>query len=370
METFIHLYATLYSYDNLYLAWKKARKGKTLKDYVIDFETNLENNLKELKYELETFTYKPSPLTTFVIRDPKTRKISASHFRDRVVHHALCNVIEPILSKDFIYDSFANQKGKGTHLAIRRFERFLRRVKSKPRFAGGGQRLLFKETYYGYALKADIRHYFDTVDHEILLHIIGRRIKDRDVLWLISMILNNHKTEVAGKGMPIGNLTSQFFANVYLNELDHFVKHILKVKYYLRYVDDFIILHRDKKTLERWQEAIDQFLKDSLKVELHPDKTRIVTLDEGVTLLGFRIFHYYRLLKKSNARRIIKRLERFRKLYNNGKISREEALTRFEGWFAYAEFANTYNLRTRLVNEYSDLLSTSHSEDGKLYLLF
>ncbi len=223
---------------------------------------------------------------------------------------------------------------------------------------------MFKETYYGYALKADIRHYFDTVDHETLLHIIRHRIKDRDVLWLISMILNNHKTEVAGKGMPIGNLTSQFFANVYLNELDKFVKHTLNARYYLRYVDDFVILHRDKRVLEAWRISIDQFLKDSLKVELHPDKTRLVPLEEGITLLGFRVFYYYRLLKKSNARRIIKRLERFRELYNNGKMSREEALTRFEGWFAYAEFANTYNLRNRLVNEYSDLLSIPHSEEG------
>lgn len=215
---------------------------------------------------------------------------------------------------------------------------------------------MFREVDYGYALKADIRHYFDTIDHETLLRLIEHKIKDRDTLWLIRIILNNHKTEVAGKGMPIGNLTSQFFANVYLNELDHFVKHTLKAKYYLRYVDDFVILHRDKKTLEAWKDVIDQFLRYSLKVELHADKTRIVALEEGVTLLGFRVFHYYRLLKKSNARRIIKRLEKFRRLCNSGKMRKEEAMTSFEGWFAYAEFANTYNLRNRLTHEFSDLL--------------
>jgi len=138
METYTNLYPTLCSDENLYLAWRKARKRKTLKDYVIAFESDLDNNLKSLKYELETLTYVPSPLTTFIIRDPKTRKISASHFRDRVVHHALCNIIEPILSKSFIYDSFANQKGKGTHLAIRRFEHFLRKVMQKPELQGGG----------------------------------------------------------------------------------------------------------------------------------------------------------------------------------------------------------------------------------------
>lgn len=138
METYNNLYSTLCSDENLYLAWRKARKRKTLKDYVIAFESDLENNLKVLKYELETLTYAPSPLTTFVIRDPKTRKISASHFRDRVVHHALCNIIEPILSKSFIYDSFANQKGKGTHLAIKRFENFLRKIRFKTPFCVGG----------------------------------------------------------------------------------------------------------------------------------------------------------------------------------------------------------------------------------------
>ena len=128
METYTNLYSTLCSDENLYLAWRKARKRKTLKDYVILFESNLENNLNQLKYELETFSYNPSPMTTFIVRDPKTRKISASHFRDRIVHHALCNIIEPILSKDFIYDSFANQKGKGTHLAVKRLENFMRKL--------------------------------------------------------------------------------------------------------------------------------------------------------------------------------------------------------------------------------------------------
>jgi len=141
MKTYTNLYPTLCSSENLYLAWRKARKGKTLKNYVIEFESHLESNLKRLKYELETLTYTPSPLTNFVIRDPKTRKISASHFRDRVVHHALCNVIEPILSKNFIYDSFANQRGKGTHRAIMRLERFIREVSFNCKYStvsGGG----------------------------------------------------------------------------------------------------------------------------------------------------------------------------------------------------------------------------------------
>ncbi len=138
MITYTNLYNTIYSYENLQLAWRKARKGKTLKDYVIEFEEDLENNLMKLQDELRTFTYAPSPLTTFIIKDPKTRKISASHFRDRVVHHALCNVIAPIFERHFIYDSFANQKRKGTHIAIRRFEKFVRKICPPREISVGG----------------------------------------------------------------------------------------------------------------------------------------------------------------------------------------------------------------------------------------
>ena len=155
MRTYRGLYTGVCSYGNLELAWRKARKGKTLRGYVIEFESDLESNLNALKQELETFTYSPAPLTTFIVRDPKTRRISSSHFRDRVVHHALCNIIGPILEKGFIHDSFANQRNKGTHRAIMRAERFIRKVSSPE-----GERC-------GYALKADIRHYFDTVDHSV-----------------------------------------------------------------------------------------------------------------------------------------------------------------------------------------------------------
>jgi len=143
MQTYTKLYTGLCSYDNLRLAFIKARKGKTQKDYVIEFESNLEENLKQLKHELDDFTYIPAPLTTFIVRDPKTRKISASHFRDRVIHHALCNIIAPILEKDFIYDSFANQKGKGTHLAINRIEKFMRKAMQLHKKKAGGGKLNF-----------------------------------------------------------------------------------------------------------------------------------------------------------------------------------------------------------------------------------
>jgi len=341
------------------LAFIKARKRKTLRSYVTEFESEPEANLKELQHELMTFTYTPHALTTFIVRDPKTRKISSSHFRDRIVHHALCNIIAPIFERNFIHDSFANQKGKGTHLAIKRAEKFIRKVApvTNPRGGGGQHKLFEKKGIIGYALKADVSHYFDSIDHEVLLEIVKRKIKDAGVIWLIETILGNHKTEAIGKGMPIGNLTSQFFANVYLNELDWFVKHKLKAKYYIRYVDDFVILHRDPKTLKRWKGEIGEFLVCRLKVQLHPEKSRIIALNGGITMLGFRIFGTHRLLKKSNARRIWKRMEIFKRRCDMGETTKEKVARSLDGWLAYAQFANTYNLRTKVIAKANDLFS-------------
>lgn len=355
MKTHKNLYPQLCSLGNLELAFRKARKRKTLKECVIIFESNLRENLLQLKSELETFTYKPKPIKTFIIKDPKTRKIGASDFRDRVVHHALCNVIAPIFEREFIYDSFANRKGKGVHAAIKRFEKFLGQVYYRQRRGGGNQKSGCTEIG-AYALKADIRHYFDTVDHAVLLSAIRRRIRDAGVIWLIEVILKNHKTHIPEKGMPLGNLTSQSFANVYLHELDLFVKHGLKAKYYLRYVDDFVILHRDKSILQKWENGINRFLNERLKIELHPEKSRIIPLKNGITLLGFRVFPRYRLLKKSNALRIWKRLERFGHKYRNGEMSREEIERSFDGWFAYAEFANTYKFRKRVRDRLNEII--------------
>lgn len=348
MKTYRNLYGRLCSYDNLKLAWTKARQRKTQREYVIEFESNLEGNIKELQYELETQIYSPAPLTVFIVRDPKTRKISASHFRDRVVHHALCNVIAPIFEKDFIHDSFANQIDKGTHKAILRYEAFVRKVAIVKRRGA--------ENLHGFVLKADVRHYFDSINHDILLGIIKRKIKDDEVISLIEIILKNHKPEIDGVGIPLGNLTSQFFANVYLNELDWFVKHKIKVKYYIRYVDDFVIIHRDKQALENWKTEIDRFLRENLEVELHPEKSRIIPLTNGVTFLGFRIFYQHRLLKKSNVNRVWKRLKVFERRYRDGTVTDAEIKESVNGWLAYAKFADTYKLRKKVSNRAVQIL--------------
>ena len=209
----------------------------------------------------------------------------------------------------------------------------------------------------GYALKADIRHYFETVDHEVLLSIVQKRIRDEEVLSLIKTILANHKTQQPGKGMPLGNLTSQFFANVYLAELDNFVKHELRAKYYLRYVDDFIILHRNRAQLEGWKRQIDAFLRESLRIELHPDKTRIIPLSTGVHLLGFRCFYYFRILKKSNVRRVFGRLALFRAKYAAGEMEQSRILLSNSGWQGYAMMGNTYKLRRQVDKEIDGILA-------------
>ncbi len=333
------LYNRLCSPKNLRFAFRKARKGKTLRPYVIEFESRLEENLQTLQTELLFHTYRPRPLQSFILRDPKTRKISRSDFRDRVVHHALCNVIEPIFERRFIYDSYANRKGKGPLRALERFDVFKRKV------SGNNTRACF-------VLKADIRHYFDTVDHDILLSLIRKKVKDGRVIWLAGKILSNHKSTEEGKGMPLGNLTSQFFANVYLNELDQFVKHVLKAKHYIRYVDDFVILDSSAEKLEGWKEKISLFLRDRLKLGLHPDKSRVRRLERGVGFLGFRVFYHHRLVRKKSLRKFETSFEKMKRLYKAGKISRESVAEKLEGWIAYVSHGNTYNYRMRLLDRF------------------
>lgn len=200
----------------------------------------------------------------------------------------------------------------------------------------------------GYVLKADIRKYFDNVDHEVLINIIKRKFRDGKIIWLTRTILINFNTPIKGKGMPLGNYTSQFFANVYLNDLDYFVKNELKAKYYIRYVDDFVILHRNRKRLEYFKNRIIEYLK-KLKLELHPDKTDILPLRYGITFLGYRIFYHYKLLRKRNKRHFIKEFNKKLELYKKGLIRKEMLFEQLKGWFGYAQWANTYNFRNKIL---------------------
>ncbi len=249
----------------------------------------------------------------------------------------------PVFEKDFIYDSHANQIGKGTHKALERFDKFKRKVSKN-------------NTRDCYVLKADIKHYFEEVDHEVLINIIRKKIKDDRIIRLISIILANHTIMGKyGKGMPLGNLTSQFFANVYLNELDQFVKHILKVKYYIRYVDDFVILHESKEQLERWKTMIDIFLNKELKIRLHPNKSQIVKLENGIKFLGFKVFYHHKLIRKCNLNNFERRFNQMKMLFDESFLTREKVLDSIEGWMAYVFHGNTYKYRKHIIRNFNKL---------------
>lgn len=361
MITYNSIYHKIISIDNLELAWLKARKGKTKKSYVLEFEKNIERNLLELHEELASQTYFPRPLETFILRDPKTRKISKSDFRDRIVHHAIVNILEPIFDKTFIYDSYANRKGKGTLKALHRFDFFVKKVSKNNKLSI-------------FVLKADIKHYFNEVNHTILIEILKRKISDDRTILLIEKILKNSanfesqreiiKSAVNDaqtsllefsqnkKGMPLGNLTSQFFANLYLNELDNFVKRKLHIKNYIRYVDDFVIIHRSKQQLEIWKGQIDDFLNKHLKLTLHPQKTRIISLSRGVDFVGFRNFHHHKLLRKRNLRKIYQKLS----LYEQNKVSFTKMRDSYIGWRGFARWGNTYKRRENVKRKIIDAL--------------
>lgn len=345
MKTYKKLYQNLCSFENLKEAYEKAKRHKNNNLRVIEFAKHWQLNLLQLKKELENKTYKPLPLKNFVLHDPTTRVISVSDFRDRVVHHAIINILQTIFEPRFIHDSYASRKGKGTLPAVKRFESFLRKASRNGKPTPENRNANAVKCY---ALKADIYHYFETVDHEILLKIIGKYVKDDNVLWLIRRVLENHNSGIAGKGMPLGNWTSQFFANVYLNELDQFVKHNLKTKFYIRYVDDFVILHTSKAILQKHETLIHAFLK-TLKLELHPGKCKIIPLARGISLLGYRVFYHYKLVRRKNLRKIMEKLQILAESFKKGAVEYWDILEVLQGWNAYAKHANTYNLRKRLL---------------------
>ncbi|MBW2982604.1 reverse transcriptase/maturase family protein, partial [Candidatus Woesearchaeota archaeon] len=309
MKTYKNLYPKLCSFKNLELAFRKASKGKSKKFYVIEFKKNLKQNLLDLKKELEWETYRPSKLTKFTIRDPKTRLIRKSIFKDRIVHHAVVNILDPIYEPRFIADNFANRINKGTIAAIKRFDKLLKKVTKNGSEINNAKH---KSMIKGYVLKADIRKFFDSVDQTKLIEMLRRKIKDEKVIWLIIKILKNFDSKI--KGMPLGNMTSQFFANVYLNDLDQFIKRRLKAKNYLRYVDDFVILHESKEKLEEYKDKIEKYLMN-LKLELHPDKSKIFPLYKGVDFLGFKVFYSHKRARKRNVSHFKRRLEKLKKSY-------------------------------------------------------
>jgi RNA-directed DNA polymerase len=328
------------SFENLHSAYLKARKCKRYRDEILKFGFNLEENLLKLQEELLNQSYQHGGYREFIVCDSKKRKIKAAPFRDRVVHHALCNVIESIFDKGFIFDSYACREGKGTHKAVKRLEKFLKSISDRAHRALKNKKI--------YCLECDISKYFDSINHEILLKIIEKKIADKNTLWLIREILSSSYEKGPWTGIPIGNLTSQLFANVYLNELDQFAKHTLKMGYYIRYMDDFLVLDFDKKKLHKIKKQIRAFLRNKLKLELHPKKANIFPTNKGIDFLGYQVFNTYRLLRKSTVQRFIKRTKTYHKRLGKGLISQEKFNNSLQSWLVYAKRANSWRLRKDL----------------------
>ncbi len=334
MKTFKSFFETICSFENLFDAYLKARKGKRYRNDVLEFSYNLEENLIELSKQLKNGTYEHGGYRKFHVYDQKRRLISSAPFKDRVVHHAICNIIEPMFEKRFISDSFSCRKKKGTHIGAKRLSKFVRAHSNKKT----------------YVLKCDIRKYFDSMDHEILIELLERKIRDERVMWLLKEVIeSSHSCE--NKGIPIGNLTSQLFANIYLNELDYFVKHTLKEKYYCRYVDDFVVLHNSPEKLRKIRSEIKIFLESNLKLKLHPKKQNIISASHGIDFLGYRIFESHRLLRKTNIKRFKKRLKFLIEMYNYGMVPFDTIRGSINSWMGYASHADSYGLRKSLLGE-------------------
>lgn len=337
-KTYNNLYPKIYDFHNLYNAYIKARKGKRYKNEALKFKLNLEGNLIELQNDLIYKTFENGRYREFTIYEPKERVIMALPFRDRVVHHALCNVIEPIFENRFIYDSYACRPGKGTHAAADRTTEFLRKT--------------IRKWNNVYCLKADIKKYFYNINHNILKKIIRKKIACRDTLWLIDRIIDSSADEkdINPVGIPIGNLTSQLFANIYLNELDYFIKHQLKIKYYIRYMDDFIILHNNKKYLWYMLDEIKAFLNNELNLQLN-EKTSVFPINHGVNFVGYRIWPTHRLLRKSSIKRIKRGLKKLQRDFNEGEIPLKKVEATIMSWLGHCKHADTYRIRKKVLGE-------------------
>lgn len=330
------LFNQVISLENLFSAWKEFKKGKMKRYDVREFEFNLEDNLFVLHQELRTKIYSHSHYTPFYITDPKLRYIHKACVRDRVVHQAVFRVLYPIFDRSFIYDSFSCRISKGTHKSVIRLNKFCNK--------------LSKNNYRNiYALKCDIKKFFDSVDQKVLLKIIKRKIYNGDLIWLIQEILKSFEKEKS-RGLPLGNVTSQLFANIYLNELDQFVKHKLKVKFYLRYCDDFVILGRDKDNLLLTAGKIDEFLKNNLSLFLHSDKIIIRKYRQGIDFLGYVILPYHRVVRTRTKRRIFKKLMKRKEKLKNGLISDLSFNQSVQSYLGILKHCNGHKIKQEILN--------------------
>ena len=312
------------------MAWREFSAGKMGKTDVLEFKLNLEDNLFRMHRELKDKTYRHSHYTAFSVCDPKLRRIHKACVRDRVLHHAVFRALYPIFDKNFIFDSYSCRLGKGAHRAVTRLEKFCRQL------SRSNKKNIF-------ALKCDIRKYFDSIDQEILLGMIKKKIKDEGAIWLTEKIIKSFAT-----GLPLGNVTSQLFANIYLNELDQFIKNELKEKYYLRYCDDFLILNEDKEYLGKLVFSIGNFLKKELGLDLHPDKIIIRKFRQGVDFLGYVVLPHYTVLRTKTKRRMLRKIKEKSFLLREDLISEESFNQSLQSYLGMLGHCRGYNIRKKI----------------------
>ncbi len=323
MKTHKNLFAKVYSFQNLLLAYKKAQRGTKKTAETTDFFFNLEPKLIELSESIKSGSYQPAPYSYFTIYEPKQRVISVAPFVDRVVHHAIVNILEPIYEKIFINHSYATRKNKGTIKAVYKAQEYLAKNK--------------------WFLKNDIKKYFANINQQILVEIISKKISDKKMLFLISKIISNGG--VNSIGLPIGNLTSQFFANVYLNELDYFVKHTLQCKYYIRYMDDFVIFNNNKEILKDALLKLENFILYKLNLSL---KEKAIILNQqlnGLSFLGTRIFPSTIRIKSENLKRIKKRMNEKEYLFYKKRITEDNLIETFNSYNAFFYNYDTFSIK-------------------------
>lgn len=319
-------YEEIISLGNLFAAWQEFLSGKRSKRDVQQFSLNLIDNIIQLYSELANFTYEHGGYYAFNISDPKPRSIHKATVRDRVLHNAIYRQLYPFFEKTFISHSFSCRLGKGIHKSLNEFRKFSRKASKN-------------QTRTVWVLKLDIKRFFASIDHQLLLKILADYISDQKILWLLERVINSFFT-LPGKGLPLGNLTSQLFCNIYLNRLDQFIKHELKAKYYIRYADDFIILSENKPLLLSQIDKIAEFLGENLQLSLHPDKVIVKALASGVDFLGWVHFPHNRVLRKRTRNRMLKRIQ---------EHATNETLQSYLGLLSHG---NTFKLNREILNWY------------------
>lgn len=291
-----HDYKNIISIKNLCDAWTEFICGKKSKKDVAEFSLNLSQNIYRLHEDLRTKTYRHGAYEAFSISDPKPRSIHKATVRDRLLHHAIYRVLYQHFDRKFIYDSYSCRHFKGTHRALNRFNDFVLQVSQS-------------NSRTCWVLKCDVRKFFASIDQVTLINIFKRHISDADTIWLIERIVESFQSTGPGKGLPLGNLTSQLLVNVYMNEFDQFVKHVLKEKYYIRYADDFVIMHHNKGVLVEVLQKVHDFLNEQLKLSLHPNKIFLKTAASGVDFLGWVHFPTHRVVRTTTKKRMFKKIE-------------------------------------------------------------